>query len=116
MVFLAELNLSHNRMSKLPEELRNLTQLVQLNISHNAFLNLPKIAYELPKLEQVNAEKNHIADVDVDRLRRRGNLRLVNLKENPLSKKTEEDITSKPSPACQLTIQFTPQVLDEDGF
>lgn len=112
-----KLNLSHNRMSKLPEEFGNMEQLSILNISHNAFLNVPRIAYELPKLEQLHAEKNYIADVDVDRLARRVSLKLVNLKENPLSKETEEGLSSISS----ITIHFSPKVTEEweqtgDGY
>ncbi|OXA57193.1 leucine-rich repeat-containing protein 20 [Folsomia candida] len=112
-----KLNLSHNRMSKLPEELRNLGQLSILNISHNAFLNVPRIVYELPKLEQLNAEKNYIADVDTDRLRRRVSIKLVNLKENPLSKEAEGQLAT----ISNITIHFSPRVMEEweqtgDGY
>lgn len=60
-MFISELNVSNNRMSKLPEEIGQLEQLTVLNISHNAFVSLPRVTYTLPKLEQINAEKNYIS-------------------------------------------------------
>jgi len=70
---------------------------------------MPRVAYELPKLEHLNAEKNYNADVDVDRLKRRVSLKLVNLKENPLTKDVEDKLSS----ISTITIHFTPNVEEE---
>lgn len=58
--FVTELNLSHNQMSKLPDELADLAELERLDISHNAFTSLPHVAYKTPKLAILNAHHNFI--------------------------------------------------------
>lgn len=63
-----ELNVSNNRMSKLPEEIGEMQHLAVLNISHNAFVSLPRVTYTLPKLEEINAEKNYISGKYVPKL------------------------------------------------
>lgn len=54
------LNLSHNQMSKLPDEIADLGSLLRLDISHNTFIALPNAVYKIPKLEHLNASDNHI--------------------------------------------------------
>lgn len=51
-----------------------------------------------------------MSDVDADRLKRRATLKLVNLKENPLSKETEDQLLTISS---VITVQFTPKVEEE---
>jgi Leucine-rich repeat (LRR) protein len=53
----SELNLSHNQMSKLPEELADLAELERLDISQIA---LPHVVYKMPKLTHLCAQNNHI--------------------------------------------------------
>ena len=55
-----ELNVSHNQMSKLPDELCDLAELHTLDISHNAFISLPRVAFKMPKLANLNANHNRI--------------------------------------------------------
>ncbi|KRT80971.1 hypothetical protein AMK59_6253 [Oryctes borbonicus] len=79
------LNLSHNQMSKLPEEIADLASLLRLDISHNTFIALPNAVYKIPKLEYLNASDNHIVDVEVDRLGAAPSLLTVDLRNNPLT-------------------------------
>ena len=56
----SELNLSHNKMSKLPDELQDCTELEKLDISHNSFVFLPPVLYKLPKIKTIIASHNFI--------------------------------------------------------
>lgn len=56
----ADLNLSHNQLSKLPDEFANLSALSNLNISHNSFIVLPQVVFKLPKLSTLDAQHNAI--------------------------------------------------------
>lgn len=58
--FFLELNLSHNQMSKLPEELAELQALERLNISHNTFIALPPVTCQIPQLKRLLANNNSI--------------------------------------------------------
>lgn len=57
---ITELNLSHNQMSKLPEELAELQALERLDISHNAFIALPTVTCRIPQLKRLLANNNSI--------------------------------------------------------
>ena len=56
-----ELNLSQNRMSALPEELSELSQLESVDISHNSFVSLPECLFSLPKVTEIKANNNFVA-------------------------------------------------------
>lgn len=60
LISVSDLNLSHNQMSKLPEELADLAELERLDISHNAYIALPHVVYKMPKLSHLHAQNNHI--------------------------------------------------------
>ncbi|KAK6620824.1 hypothetical protein RUM43_011120 [Polyplax serrata] len=57
---ITDLNLSHNQMSKLPDELSDLEKLERLDISHNSYIALPNVVFQIPKLKYLNAQNNHI--------------------------------------------------------
>lgn len=57
---ITDLNLSHNLMSKLPDEIKDLGSLLRLDISHNTFISLPTAIFKIPKLQVLNANNNHI--------------------------------------------------------
>lgn len=57
---ITDLNLSHNQMSKLPDEIADLGLLERLDISHNTFISLPSCVFKIRKLQQLNASNNHI--------------------------------------------------------
>lgn len=57
---ITDLNLSHNQMAKLPDEIADLKSLERLDISHNTFISLPNSIFKIPKLRTLNANNNHI--------------------------------------------------------
>lgn len=82
----AVLNLSHNQMSKLPEELAGLACLSRLDISHNSFITLPQVVFKMAKLKQLLANNNNIIEVDADEgMINSDSLELVDLRNNPLT-------------------------------
>ncbi|XP_059078938.1 leucine-rich repeat-containing protein 18-like isoform X3 [Tigriopus californicus] len=107
--FIKKLNLSHNRLSALPDEIRELTQLEMVDISSNSFLSLPACLFATPKLAEIRAQKNFITDVDADAVSSSPKLEQLNLKENPLSRSTEESL----SKISQINIVLTKRELEE---
>lgn len=82
----SELNLSHNQMAKLPDELCDLNFLEFLDISNNSFLTLPPVVFKLKKLKKLIANNNKIYEIDFDMFDgNHTNLELVDLKNNPLT-------------------------------
>ncbi|EDS31539.1 conserved hypothetical protein [Culex quinquefasciatus] len=81
----SELNLSHNQMAKLPDELADLHSLQQLDISHNSFITLPAVVFKMPKLRELRAHNNAIIDIDRDEIITSDSLELVDLRHNPLT-------------------------------
>lgn len=57
---ITDLNLAHNQMAKLPDEIAEMGSLQRLDISYNTFIDLPNAIFKIPKLEQLNANNNHI--------------------------------------------------------
>ncbi|PRD31033.1 UNVERIFIED_CONTAM: Leucine-rich repeat-containing protein 20 [Trichonephila clavipes] len=57
---ISELNLSNNRLSTLPEELKDLKELLRLDLSHNDFMILPKVAFKIPHLVFLSLKQNFI--------------------------------------------------------
>jgi len=55
-----ELNLSHNQISKLPDQLSEMKNLKKLNISYNSFVELPESIAHLPELTTLIANNNFI--------------------------------------------------------
>merc|ERR1739846_271524 len=99
--FITELNLSHNRMSTLPEE-----------ISNNSFVNLPNCLFNLPKIIKIIARKNFIAEVDIDLLTTcdgSSTLETLNLEENPLSRDCQDNLGTINS----IRISITPREMEE---
>lgn len=60
LFLISELNLSHNHLSKLPDELADLNNLAKLNISYNSFIVLPPVVFKIPKLRELDASHNAI--------------------------------------------------------
>ena len=89
--FFAELNLSNNRISALPSEITNCSQLEKLDISSNSFVQLPSCLTELPQLKSLNASKNFVAEVEIEAVLA-SSLEILNLEENPLSKSCYEEM------------------------
>ena len=124
----SELNVSHNRMSILPEEISKCTQLQNVDISHNSFIALPNCLLNLPKIVKLNAKKNFIAgnfqadqifsfisgrplhllyllitDVDVELISTCDTLENLNLEDNPLARDCQERLSSVTSLRVSVT-------------
>ncbi|XP_058823337.1 leucine-rich repeat-containing protein 20 isoform X2 [Topomyia yanbarensis] len=82
---ITDLNLSHNQMAKLPDELADLHSLQMLDIAHNSFITLPAVVFKMPKLRELRANNNAIIDIDRDEIITSDSLELVDLKHNPLT-------------------------------
>lgn len=79
-----DLNLSHNQMAKLPDELADLHSLEVLDISYNSFITLPAVVFKMPKLRMLMANNNAIIDIDRDEIITSDSLEVVDLRHNPL--------------------------------
>jgi len=106
---ITELNLSGNRMSSLPQEMTNCTQLQEVDISSNSFVSLPPVLLQLPALCTINASTNFIADVDVDMLESSCSLESVNLEENPLT----SEIHQRLNDIVNIRIRVSARKLEE---
>ncbi|XP_012278293.1 leucine-rich repeat-containing protein 20 isoform X2 [Orussus abietinus] len=106
---ITELNLSHNQMSKLPEELAELQALERLDISHNTFIALPQVACRIPRLKQLLANNNSIIDVDVERLRHAPALEFIDLQHNPLTPRVHDNLKTLTS----IRVELTPRQVED---
>lgn len=102
---ITELNLSHNQMSKLPDELSDLEKLERLDISHNSYIALPNVVFNIPHLKYLNAQNNHILDVEVERIVEAPSLEEMDLQENPLTLRSHNNL----SDLTMLRIKLTPR-------
>lgn len=101
------LNLSRNRLSRLPEEFCDLSALTKLDISHNAFINLPRVVFKIPNLSSLVATDNHITEVEVDKLLAAPALTDVDLRRNPLSRRVHSELSALP-PRVRLNLPPPP--------
>ncbi|XP_058804789.1 leucine-rich repeat-containing protein 40 [Phymastichus coffea] len=108
---ISELNLSHNQMGKLPEELSELQELERLDISHNTFIALPSVCCRMPRLKRLLASNNSIIEVDVELLRHAPVLELLDLKDNPLPPRTHESLLRLQ--IIRLTVEVSPRQREE---
>ncbi|XP_008556864.1 leucine-rich repeat protein soc-2 isoform X1 [Microplitis demolitor] len=106
---ITELNLSHNQISKLPDELAELQELERLDISHNTFISLPPVTYRIPQLKQLFANNNSIIDVDVERLKNAPSLEFIDLCDNTIPPKIYDLLKDLNS----IKIELTPRQLEE---
>merc|ERR1712154_104941 len=107
---ITDLNLSHNKLSALPEEISKCNQLETVDISHNLFVSLPHCLLDsLPKIIQINAVKNSITDVEVELISTCESLENLNLEENPLSRDCQDNMSS----ITNVKILTTPRELED---
>ncbi|XP_020298403.1 leucine-rich repeat-containing protein 40 isoform X2 [Pseudomyrmex gracilis] len=106
---ITELNLSHNQMSKLPEELAELQALERLDISHNTFIALPLVACQIPQLKRLLANNNFIIDVNVEKLRQAPALEFVDLQSNPLPSRVHELLSN----LTGIRIELSPRQVED---
>jgi len=107
--FITDLNLSYNKMSALPEEVSNCSELETVDISHNSFISLPNCLLNLPKIIKIDAKKNFIADVEVELINTCETLENLNLEENPLSRDCHDNLSS----VTNVRILVTPREMEE---
>jgi internalin A len=60
LFFCAELNLSHNKITTLPEQLSDLSHLRVLNMAHNNLPITPSVTAKMPALEELDLSYNRI--------------------------------------------------------
>lgn len=108
------LNLSHNHLSTLPDELGNVSDLKSLDISHNSFFSVPKVVFKIPALTNLNAKKNLITEVNVLRLKNTPKLCEANFQENPLSLSCHKQLKELNSDKLNVMIS-DPTVDDTDS-
>ena len=71
----------------------NCSQLERINISSNSFVTLPPVLAEMPSLVEINARKNYVAELDVEAMvTGLGSLETLNLEENPINKKSYDEL------------------------
>ena len=89
----ADLDVSNNRVSSLPDELSACTALETVNISGNSFIQMPPVLAEIPTLIKVVASNNFIADIEVEALSFLPALEHLNLEGNPLKKEVHDELS-----------------------
>ena len=89
-VNLTSLDVSTNRLSTLPRELAQCSQLTSVNISANNFVEIPSVLMEIETITDINAKNNFIAEVNDNELETSDSLEVVNLEGNPLSTRCRE--------------------------
>jgi Leucine-rich repeat (LRR) protein len=83
--YVAELNLSDNNLTSLPEDIGNMKVLESLNISSNSLSKLPMTFKELKSLTKLNVHRNRFNDFDIS-IGTLTNLVHLNLSENQFVK------------------------------
>ncbi|XP_063614712.1 leucine-rich repeat protein SHOC-2-like isoform X2 [Penaeus indicus] len=106
---ITELNLSHNKMSKLPEELGDCIELQRLDLSHNSFVNLPNVVFRLPKVKAIFVNNNYIMDLEVEEVQKAKTLEELDVRENPLTRKSHDGLGKITS----VRVTLTPRELEE---
>ena len=81
---LLDLDVSHNVLTTLPLELKELCLLQTLNLSHNQFSEVPEVIGNLPALTELNLAHNNLVEVGSDELTACQSLKTVDLCGNAL--------------------------------
>ena len=106
---LQSLDISHNRLSSLPEELEHLVELESLDMSSNSFLELPPVLARLPSLRRLVGRKNYISSLQVEAVLSSPSLEHLNLEENPLEKEVYEELAR----VTAVRVILSPRQLEE---
>ncbi|XP_071495377.1 leucine-rich repeat-containing protein 20-like [Diadema antillarum] len=78
------MNVSHNKIEKIPEEINLMTVLESFTASHNKLTALPESFYQLPTLTKLDLSHNDITDLDAAKLCKMPAIREINLEHNPI--------------------------------
>ena len=95
-------SMSMNKLTEIPVEMTELTQLNQLILSYNQITSIPPSIGNLTELKVLNLAKNKITALP-DELGKLKNLKTLNLKGNPVSEADVEKI-QKMLPKCKIKI------------
>ena len=88
------LDVSHNRLSVLPDDLSNLKQLVVFNLSSNLFESLPTVLSTMVSLKSVNLSGNKVSRVSSEELCSVSNLETLDLRNNPFDDDTKVQLST----------------------
>ena len=91
---LTGLDLSHNRLSALPDDLSNLTLLVDFNLSSNLFQLVPSVLMQMASLKHIDLSSNNINHASKDELCSMFNLETMDLRNNPLNDDIKEQLVT----------------------
>lgn len=78
------LDLSHNKLTTLPENFNLLTQCASLNLNGNQFIQLPDVLLTMPSMETLDVGHNKLTNIDTTLLSQAPALQCVTLASNPL--------------------------------
>ncbi len=78
------LDLSHNKLTKLPKVLEGVQTLTALSATHNLFTEVPAVIYQLHELEEIKLSHNKIAFIDEGGLLGLKKLKLIDVSHNEL--------------------------------
>lgn len=85
LVALGQLNLSHNRLVKIPGEIGRLTQLTKLYLNNNQIKELPPEMGQLRQLRELNLRNNKLTDLPSE-MSNLWKLAVFDLEENPFNR------------------------------
>ena len=94
LLFCAGLDLSHNHLAALPDDLSNLTLLVEFNLSSNLFQLVPSVLLQMASLKKVDLSDNKISDTNKDELCSIPNLETMDLRNNPLNEDIKDQLVT----------------------
>ena len=83
VTFLA-LDLSHNKLTLLPDSLNQLVNCVSLNLGSNQFTQLPDVLLTMPLMETLDFGHNLVTNLDTSKLSQGPALQTIILTGNPL--------------------------------
>ncbi|OQR71110.1 leucine-rich repeat-containing protein 20-like [Tropilaelaps mercedesae] len=89
---ITRLNLAHNRLASLPEELAELPHLVFLDVSSNDLMSVPWVIFRMKQLRVLNLSGNHLVDVESGLLQNLHPDCEIHLENNPLSERSCHDL------------------------
>lgn len=79
------MNLSHNKLTTLPDNFSELSQCTSLNLSGNLFTHLPDVLLMMPFMETLDFGHNELTSLDTTKLSQAPALQCIILTGNPLN-------------------------------
>lgn len=78
-------DLSHNKLTSLPDNFDQLTQCASLSLSENQFTQFPDVLLTMPCMETLEFGHNEITSIDTTKLTQAPSLQCITLTGNPLN-------------------------------